>query len=171
MDVGCTGIDTVVTVHAAYLLTPYTLHKLGAAGYGTWNLINSITGYLGLLVLGVPMASVRYFAQHVADGDVRKLNAAIGSCTALYLMLGGVALLVGVGLYGFFSVGYDIPATVRGDAHWAFALTVLYVGVGFVAMLPNGVLSAHDDFVPRNMVRFAGVGLRFGVTRWLVSVQ
>jgi len=170
-SVGSTWIITLVTIVAAYLLTPFTLHKLGAAGYGTWNLINSITGYLGLLVLGVPMASVRYFAQHVADGDVRKLNAAIGSCTALYLMLGGVALLVGVGLYGFFSVGYDIPATVRGDAHWAFALTVLYVAVGFVAMLPNGVLSAHDDFVPRNMVRLAGVVLRLGLTLWLLTLR
>src|SRR5467141_1936339 len=95
---------TLVSIVAAYLLTPFTLHKLGDAGYGTWHLINAITGYLALLVLGVPMASVRYFAQHVADGDVRKLNEAIGSCTALYLILGGIALLAGVGLYAFFNV-------------------------------------------------------------------
>jgi len=103
-SVGSNWIITLVTIVAAYLLTPFTLHKLGDAGYGTWNLINSITGYLGLLVLGVPMASVRYFAQHVADGDVRKLNEAIGSCTALYLLLGGVALVVGMGLYVVFNV-------------------------------------------------------------------
>src|SRR2546426_420830 len=117
------------------------------------------------------MASVRYFAQHVADGDVRKLNAAIGSCTALYLVLGGVVLLVGVGLYAFFSVGYDIPATVRGYAHSAFVLTVLYVAVGFVGMLPNGILSAHDDFLPRNMVRLAGVVLRLGLTLGLLTLR
>src|SRR5467141_4519370 len=102
---------TVVTVVAVYFLTPYSIHKLGDDAYGTWNLINSITGYLGLLVLGVPMASVRYFAQHVATGDVRKLNEAIGSCTALYLLLGGLALLAGVGMYAFFTLGYHIPVT------------------------------------------------------------
>ncbi len=75
-NVGSNWIVTLVTVVAVYFLTPFTSRKLGDAGYGTWNLINSITGYLGLLVLGVPMASVRYFAQHVATGDARKLNEA-----------------------------------------------------------------------------------------------
>jgi len=87
---------------------PYSIHKLGDDAYGTWNLINSITGYLGLLVLGVPMASVRYFAQHVARGEVSKLNEAIGSCTMLYLLLGGIALVIGVGLYAFFTLTYHI---------------------------------------------------------------
>jgi len=169
-NVGSNWVITGVTIVAAYVLTPFTLHKLGTAGYGSWNLINSITGYLALLVLGVPMASVRYFAQHVAEGDVRKLNQAIGSCTALYLVLGGVALLVGAGLYGLF-IGYDVPATIRGDAHWAFALTVLYVAVGFVGMLPSGVLSAHDDFLPRNIARLASLVLRVGLTLVLLTLR
>jgi O-antigen/teichoic acid export membrane protein len=169
-SVGSNWGITLVSVVAAYLLTPFTLHRLGDSGYGTWNLISSITGYVALLVLGVPMASVRYFAQHVADGNVRKLNEAIGSCTALYLLLGAVALVVGAGLYAFFSITYNIPAAIHADARWAFGLTVLYVAVGFVAMLPNGVLSAHDDFLPRNMVRLAGVVLRVGLTVGLLTL-
>lgn len=159
---------TVATIAAAYLLTPFTIHRLGDAGYGTWNLINAITGYLALLMLGVPMASVRYFAEHVADGNVAELNKAIGSCTALYLALGAAALLVGVGMYVFFDVTYDIPAAVQHDAHWAFVLTVVYVAVGFIGMLPNGVLQANDDFAARNAIRFAGVVLRMVLTlAWL----
>jgi len=170
-NVGSNWIVTLVTVVAVYFLTPFTIHKLGDAGYGTWNLINSITGYLGLLVLGVPMASVRYFAQHVATGDARKLNEAIGSCTALYLLLGGVAFVVGAGLYFFFTRTYDIPAHLHADARWAFAVTVLFVSVGFVALLPNAVLAAHDDFVPRNIIRLWGVLLRIGLTFGLLALQ
>ena len=170
-SVSSNWVLTLVTVAAAYLLTPFTLHKLGDAGYGTWNLINAITGYLALLVLGVPMASVRYFAQHVADGDVAKLNEAIGSCTGLYLILGAGALLVGAGMYVFFTVAYHIPATLHRDAQWAFALTVLYVAVGFVGMLPTGVLSAHDDFVPRNLVRLVSIVLRVGLTVGLLTLR
>ncbi len=155
---------TIASIVAAYLLTPFTIHRLGDTGYGTWNLINAITGYLALLMLGVPMASVRYFAQHVADGNVDELNKAIGSCTALYLALGAAAVVVGVGMYVFFNVTYDIPAAVRPDAHWAFVLTVLYVAVGFIGMLPNGVLQANDDFAARNAIRLAGVLLRMGLT-------
>ena len=133
-NVGSNWIVTVVTVLAVYLLTPYTIHKLGDDGYGTWNLINSITGYLGLLVLGVPMASVRYFAQHVARGDTSKLNQAIGSCTALYLILGAIALVMGVGMYAFFTVTYHIPASLHVDARWAFFLMVFFVSAMAVYM-------------------------------------
>lgn len=163
-SVGSTwGVTLALTV-SAYVLTPFTLHRLGDAGYGTWNLINAITGYLALLALGVPMASVRYFAQHVADHDVEKLNEAVGSCTALYLALGAAALVIGVGMFAFFSFGYDIPAVLRPDARWAFAVTLVFVAVGFIGMLPNGLLQAHDDFAPRNAIKFAGVVLRLGLT-------
>ncbi len=94
-SVGSTWAVSLVSMVAIYFITPFTIHKLGDDGYGTWNLINAITGYLALLALGVPMASVRYFAQHVASGDEKKLNETIGSCTALYLGLGAIALVVG----------------------------------------------------------------------------
>jgi O-antigen/teichoic acid export membrane protein len=170
-NVGSNWVVSLVTMVAIYFLTPFTIHKLGDDAYGTWNLINALTGYLGLLALGVPMASVRYFAEHVASGDSRKLNETIGSCTALYLALGAIALVVGIGLYVFFAHAYHIPAALHGDARIAFALVVLFVSLGFVGLLPNGILSAHDDFVPRNMVRLWGVVLRLVLTFVLLALQ
>jgi O-antigen/teichoic acid export membrane protein len=170
-NIGSTWVVTLVTIAAVYVLTPFTLHTLGDDGYGTWNLINSITGYLGLLVIGVPMASVRYFAQHVATGDTRKLNEAIGSCTALYLSLGGLALIAGVGMFVFFSLGYEIPAPLHGDARYAFGAMVIYVAAGFIALLPSGILAAHEDFVGRNVIRLVGIVLRLGLTIGLLSIH
>lgn len=162
-SVGSNWVVTLVTVMVMYFLTPFTLHRLGGEAYGTWILITSINGYLGLLVLGVPMASVRYFAEHVADGDKNKLNEAISSCTGLYLFLGGIALVVGLGLYAFFTL-YKIPTVLQGDAKSAFAVMVLFVAIGFVALLPEGILAAHGDFVPRNIVRLVNILLRLGLT-------
>jgi len=170
-SVSSNWLVSVVTMVAVYFLTPFTIHKLGDDGYGTWNLINAITGYLALLVLGVPMASVRYFAQHIASGDVRKLNEAVGSCTTLYLGLGAVALVVGAVLYLFFVHSYHIPAPLQRDAHVAYFIVVLIVSLGFVALLPTAILSAHDDFVPRNMVRLWGVLLRLILTLGLLMLR
>jgi O-antigen/teichoic acid export membrane protein len=169
-NVGSNWAVTLVAVVVLYILTPFTLHTLGVEGYGTWVLITSMNGYLGLLVLGVPMASVRYFAQHAANGDTRRLNEAISSCTGLYLFLGAIALVVGVGLYAFFTL-YNIPTPRHADARTAFAVMVLFVSVGFVALLPEGILAAHGDFVPRNVVRLASLLLRFGLTVGLLTLK
>jgi O-antigen/teichoic acid export membrane protein len=169
-NIGSNWIVTLMTVIALYLLTPFTLHTLGVEGYGTWLLITSMNGYIGLLVLGVPMASVRYFTQHIATGDTQKLNEAISSCAWLYVLLGLVALVVGAGLYLFFTL-YNIPAPMSHDAHAAFAITVLLVAVGFIALLPEGILSAHCAFVPRNLVRLATLLLRVGLTVALLTLK
>src|SRR4029077_3350120 len=119
-NIGSNWIVTLITIAATYILTPFTIHRLGSDGYGTWTLITAMTGYMSLPALGVPMACVRYLAQHVAEGDTRKLNEAIGRCGGLYLMLGSAAILVGVVLAFSFSSIYDIPTALRVDAHWAF---------------------------------------------------
>ena len=170
-SVSSNWLVTIITVVSAYVLTPFTLHRLGDGGYGTWILIASITGYLALLVLGVPMASVRFFAEHVASGDDERLNDAIASCMGLYLMLGALALLGGAVLFAFFTFSFAIPASIGTDARWAFAVTVLWVSLGFAGSLPSGVLAAADDFVARNAVRLAGVVLRFGLTVAILTIR
>lgn len=170
-NVGSTWVVTLVTIGVTYFLTPFVLHRLGEDGYGSWMLINSLTGYLALLVLGVPMASVRYFAEHVADGDTRKLNQAIGSCLGLYLAMGAAALLAGAGMYAFFSHAYSVPAAWRLEANQAFVLVALNGAVGFIAVLPEGIMAAHDDFVLRNIVILGRLVLRFGLTFALLTLR
>jgi O-antigen/teichoic acid export membrane protein len=163
-NVGSNWVLTLVTVGATYLLTPFVIHTLGGEGYGTWTLITSLTGYLGLLALGVPMASVRYLAQHVAERDPRKTNATIGSCAGLYLILGTAALVVGAALGALLVAAYEIPPALRSDARLALAVMVLHVSAGFIGLLPEGIMLAHHDFVLRNLVRIGSVVLRLGLT-------
>ncbi len=68
-NVGSNGLSRWSTIAATYVLTPFVIHRLGQEGYGIWTLITSLTGYISLLALGVPMACVRYLAQHVAERD------------------------------------------------------------------------------------------------------
>src|SRR3989304_2184652 len=104
-NIGSNWVTTFATVGVTYVLTPFFIQTLGRDGYGIWVLITSITGYLGLLMLGVPMASVRYFSQYVAEGDRQKMNEAIGSCMGIYGSMGMVALAIGVALFIFFKTG------------------------------------------------------------------
>src|SRR5919106_6492602 len=111
-NIGSNWVLVLATIGATYILTPFIIDTLGEEGYGTWTLITAITAYIGLLALGVPMACVRYLAQHVAQRDTQALNAMIGSCAVLYLALGGFAVLVGALLLPLFGM-YDIPAALQ----------------------------------------------------------
>ena len=55
-----------------------------------------MTGYMSLLALGVPMACVRYLAQHVDSKASTTDECVIGSCVGLYLMIGAAALVLGL---------------------------------------------------------------------------
>lgn len=170
-SVGSNWVVTLVTIGVTYLLTPFVIRTLGLEVYGTWTLIASLTGFLGLLMLGIPMASVRSFAQHVATGDQKSLNRAIGSCAVLYLVLGLAALLVGAALLAFFVETYTIAPELRGGAYLAFGVSVLYAAAGFVGLLPEGILVAHDEFIRRNVVRVVGVMLRLLLTLSLLTLS
>jgi O-antigen/teichoic acid export membrane protein len=169
-SVGSNWMVTVATVAVTYRLTPFALHTLGAEAYGAWAVVTALTGYLSLLALGVPMASVRYLAQHLAEGDAQKSNEVIGSCLGLYLLVGVAALLAGIGLFGVFTTTYQFSPAAAADARLAFGLAILFASAGFAALLPEGIFNAHGDFVVRNMVRLAALALRLVLTLgWLAS--
>jgi len=169
-NIGSNWMLIVFTVAASYLTTPFIVRTLGDQGYGTWTLITALTGYMGLLALGVPMACVRYLAQHVARGDTEKANQTIGTCAGLYLMLGTAALLAGAVL-GLTFLFYDIPIPLRSQTYVAFAIMVVYIAASFIGFLPEGVLFAHHDFVRRNLIRITGVLVRLALTLWLLRVS
>src|SRR4029077_13863183 len=169
-NIGSNWIVTLITIAATYILTPFTIHRLGSDGYGTWTLITAMTGYMSLLALGVPMASVRYLAQHVAEGDSRKTNEAIGSCVGLYLMIGVAAILIGVALAFGVTAIYDIPVAMRAQTRWALLIMAFQVAGGFIGLLPEGIMAAHHDFVLRNRVRIAAVLVRLALTLVLLTL-
>ena len=163
-NIGSNWVLIALTMAATYFMTPLIIRTLGQDGYGTWTLITAMTGYMSLLALGVPMASVRYLAQDVAAHDVEKMNRTIGTCVALYLMIGGAALVVGGALALGFTAFFNVPAALQMQAFIAFSLMALQVSAGFIGLLPEGIMFAHHDFVVRNLVRIAGVFLRLSLT-------
>jgi O-antigen/teichoic acid export membrane protein len=170
-NVGSNWALTLVTVAVTYVLTPFVIHVLGRDGYGTWTLITAVTGYVSLMALGVPTACVRFLAQHVAERDTRQMNATIGSCAGLYLMIGTAAAVCGVLSMAVFGAAYDIPPAWRSQAQVALGLMVLQVSAGFIGFLPEGILFAHHDFVLRNLVRIGAVVLRLALTIGLLALD
>ena len=84
------AIQVVVT----FFLTPFILSEIGDARYGVWAIVVSITGYYGLLDLGLRAGITQYITRYLACGDVDRMNKAASSGLALHVGCAICVLLV-----------------------------------------------------------------------------
>lgn len=167
-NIGSNWVLLLVAILSTFFLLPFNLHHLGEEQYGLWLLIASFTGYLSLLQLGVPMASVRHLAQAIAVGDQAALHRLVASCAGLYLGLGSIAAMVGMVLFFFYENTVTIPPDYVAPARYAFLLAVFNVALGFIAQLPYAIMNAYQDFVRTNLLAATMILLRVAVNVALV---
>lgn len=170
-NVGANWMLTFVQIIVGFVIMPFSIHMLGQDQYGTWVLIASLTGYLSLLTLGIPMATVRFVAKYSAEADQAELDRTIGSCAGLYLLIGVGALIIGGALLAVFHFAYHVTPALRARADLAFTIVVVNVAFGFIAQLPFGIMSAHRDFVVMNKIHIGGQVVRLSLVFLFLSLD
>ena len=83
---------SLISLLIAFFLSPFVVHHLGATAYGIWILIMSLTGYLGLLDLGVRGTVTRYVAEFHTQGKHEEASRLVSSALVMFSVLGAVAL-------------------------------------------------------------------------------
>ena len=81
-NIGSNWALNVVQILVFMVLSPFVVRTLGQDVNGVWQSIVALAGPLQLLILGVPMASVRFITEHVSKGDRDGANAAVSTCLA-----------------------------------------------------------------------------------------
>lgn len=162
-------MGTVCDAAIAFVLAPFLIHHLGAATYGVWILIGSMSGYFGLLDLGVRGSVGRYIAFYSAeknpDAVNRTLTTAFVFCCAIAFV---VFLLLPLIELCFFRA-FDVPAQQVESTRLALRLIVVNLALTFPLSLFDGTLWAHQRFDLLNMVDIPASLTRAAVTLWLVS--
>jgi len=119
----------------SFFISPYIVRKLGVTGYGVWTLILSLTGYLGLLDLGVRGAVTRYVAKFYAQAKHERSSHVASSAMVIFATAGMVAVLASAILAGFVVGHLRIPVQYQGAAR----LVLILIGLNIAASLINGV--------------------------------
>jgi len=83
----------ILNLGVTFYLSPYMVRMLGDAQFGSWNILISLTGYMGLVDLGVRSATVKYAAEYWTKKEYEKLTSQFYS-SFLSLVLGGSFLLI-----------------------------------------------------------------------------
>jgi O-antigen/teichoic acid export membrane protein len=116
-----------------FLLTPYVIGHIGIDAYGVWALVLTLSGYVGLLDLGISAAAMKYYAKYRATESREAINALVTTGLVFYASLGFVFILIAVALghwlLGFFHIatGYRLEVeTVIVIAVAAIALQYIF---------------------------------------------
>src|SRR6516164_11224431 len=64
----------LVNVLVAFWMTPFVVAHLGDSAYGIWALVLQLTGYMGVVDVGLRSALVRFVSSAHATGDKPRLN-------------------------------------------------------------------------------------------------
>jgi O-antigen/teichoic acid export membrane protein len=159
---------TGIMMLAGFVTTPYLVRHLGEGVYGLWILIASMTGYFGLLDLGVRSSVGRYIAFYRARGEQEKVNATLSTAVTI---LSGVAVLVLLATFAvlllFFHL-FDVPPEQVGVAKWAILIVGINLAITFPISVFDGVLWGFERFDLLNAIDIPIVILRTALTFWLV---
>jgi O-antigen/teichoic acid export membrane protein len=76
----------VVLGITAFVTAPVLVGKLGAGGYGLYMLILSISGFAGMLDMGLGEATLRFVARYHTRGDTEGINRVFGATMFVYVV-------------------------------------------------------------------------------------
>ena len=137
-NIGSNWASYLVTAVIGFFLTPVILHSLGTTGYGLWTLVLSLTGYFGLLDLGIRSSVGRFVARYIALEDEDKVNRTV-STACVILAVGGMCALLGTVVVAIFFFGnFHVEPALEAAGRTALIIT----GFNVALALPLGVFTA-----------------------------
>src|ERR1700730_340407 len=122
----------------AFFLSPFVVHHLGVSAYGVWLLANSLTGFFGLLDLGVGGSVTYYVARFHTQGEHEKASRLVSTALTMFAVLGTLALGTSVVVASAAPRLFNVPEAYRHD----FQLLVILAGVSLASSLLTNVYSA-----------------------------
>ncbi len=128
------AVGMVVT----FFLSPFVVHKLGTAGYGIWVLVGSLTGYFGLLDLGIRPAIVKFTSKYYELKEYDKINEAVNSAIVISSLLAFVILIITAVIAHFADHIFNVPPEYAQDLR----ILVLLVGIKIAIEVPFAIITA-----------------------------
>lgn len=154
------------------LYTPYMLRMMGQSEYGLYSLVASVIAYLTVLDLGIGNAIVRYTAKFRSEGKLKEQYEMFGMFLVLYLFIGIVALLGGLGLY--FNVdrlfGETMTAEEISRAQTMLLILVINLAFTFPMSIFSSILTAYEQFIFPKIIAIIRILLNTGIMIVLLNM-
>lgn len=151
----------ILNMLVGLLYTPYMLRMMGQSEYGLYSLVASVISYLTVLDLGLGNAIVRYTAKFRAEGKTTEQYEMFGMFLVLYVIIGIIAFVAGLGLY--FNVDTLFGATMTIEeldkARVMMLFLIFNLAVTFPMSIFGSIITAYERFVFPKVVNIIRVVL------------
>jgi O-antigen/teichoic acid export membrane protein len=81
----------VIVAPISLLLVPFTLYKVGVAGYGTWAILSTIINLTWIMDPGLGPTVTKYVAEHSGTNDVSEIRRVLDASCAICLFMSAIA--------------------------------------------------------------------------------
>ncbi|MBP7087853.1 MAG: oligosaccharide flippase family protein [Candidatus Omnitrophica bacterium] len=144
----------------AFFLSPFLVHNLGNSGYGLLTLIISITGYFGILDIGMRSAVGRFVARYLALGDKTNINRVINTNLFILLLAALVTFMISILISKYFINFFNIDKEFISIAKILIILIGLSISITLSLGLFNSVLAALERYDTINIITICSNLLR-----------
>lgn len=143
----------VVGAAVAIFLSPFVIRELGPIQYGLWVILVSMTGYYGLLDLGVRSAVGQYVTRYWAKKDLDGVNRTMSTSFVLLCAVALLAVLVTIVLW------FLLPG-------WIEAKNATAIAEGEPAVDAEGLVQLIADTQLAMLVSGIGIALGIPMALW-----
>lgn len=137
------------------VMLPFNLRHLGAADYGLWVLLGSITVHFSVLDLGYAGALVKFMAQYRAHRNAQALNEIASTLFFVFAGVGLVAYAVAAGVAFNLDHLFRISAAQAQTGQWVLLIIAIHISMNFPFSVYGGVISGFQRYDQNNVVAIA----------------
>jgi O-antigen/teichoic acid export membrane protein len=168
-NIAANTAGTFVNMLSGLLVMPYLIQRLGSGTYGLWILIGTLTGYFGVLDLGISAALGRLIAAHRARAEHAQVNIVVSTACALLLVVFLVVCLATCVVLLVFPRLFSVPAEHLLDARYSIILVGLNLALTFPGSVFAGFLWGRERFDLQNAVDVPALIARTVLSLTMVS--
>jgi O-antigen/teichoic acid export membrane protein len=154
----------VVYVVVTFVMTPYTIRKLGLDDYGLWVLVLAVVGYGGLLELGVQTSVIKLVAQKNAANDQDGLQRVVSTAYAFFQGVGALIACALVLVAPLFVARLVSSPAEQETVRLLLIILGINAAICFPAYVLGGVIYGMQRYVVKSGVDVVLAVVNAGLT-------
>ncbi|QTA79111.1 Putative polysaccharide biosynthesis protein [Desulfonema limicola] len=136
----------------AFIATPIIVHSFGNERYGLWSIAMSITGYYGILDIGIRTTVIKYFSQYAETKDYRMSNLLFNTVLASYIFIIPILLIIVFILTANVKYIFNISESLIDETKSLLYIISLNFWMAAAGNLFRSIVASLRKFVLQNTI-------------------